>query len=121
MSKRNYTILERNTQAEGSVYRVFVDNTKGFDEFTGNAGNDILPGSTVDIADVKAEFRLRHDGTWEQLRSYAASEEEAAALDEAAAAELLDTLIPDEEVETETESETETENETETETGETEA
>lgn len=98
MAKQKFTVLRRDTQAEGSVYQVFVDNTTGFNSFIGYR-RDILPGSTVDIADAKAEFRLRHDGSWEQIRSYASSAEEAAALEAAAVADMLDTLIPDEEVE----------------------
>lgn len=78
---------------------MLVDNTQGFNSFIGKFGRDILPGSVIDIADVKAEFRLRNDRTWEKFRSYAASEEEAAALEATAVAEILDTMIPDEEIE----------------------
>ena len=95
MRAKKFTILSHERKTNGVLYEVFVDDPEGFAEFVEMHGDEAVPGSTVDIADVKAVFRLRHDGNWEKHESYAASEEEAAALDGAAAELIFDELIPD--------------------------
>ncbi len=96
MSRPTYTVLEKDDRGKRAIYKVLADNAQGFDDFiTNNSG--ILPGSTVDIADYKAIFRLRNDGSWEQLESYGDGELDAAA-QEAAIAEILDGIITDDDI-----------------------
>lgn len=89
MEKRTYTILDRKTRENGVVFTIFVDDTDGFADFEEALGASAAPGSTVDIADLKCVMRLRHDGQWERLSSYAASEAEAEELENAAAEAIL--------------------------------
>ena len=103
MSTTTFTVLSHQKKPNGVLYEIFADNVNGFADFAELHGDTAVPGSTVDIADLKAVFRLRHDGDWEEYESYAASEEEAAALEEAALETILDELIPDEMIETEEE------------------
>ena len=91
MSRPTYTVLEKDDRGKRAIYKVLADNAQGFDDFITNT-DGILPGSTVDIADYKAIFRLRNDGSWEQLESYGEGD---AAAQEAAIADILDGLISD--------------------------
>ena len=100
MSTTTFTVLSHQKKPNGVLYEIFADNVSGFADFVDLHGDTAVPGTTVDIADVKKVFRLRHDGDWEEYESYAASEEEAAALEEAALEEILDELIPDELIDT---------------------
>lgn len=97
MSK-TYTILAHTHKKRGGIYEVLVDDMAGFDEFIMNHA-DALPGSTVDVADFRKVFRLRHDGDWEEFRDYSDGDEAA---EQEAVASVLDDLIPDEETEEET-------------------
>ncbi|MBQ3256451.1 MAG: hypothetical protein IJA67_03450 [Oscillospiraceae bacterium] len=96
MSRPTYTVLEKDDRGKRAIYKVLADNAQGFDDFISSTSG-ILPGSTVDIADYKTVFRLRNDGAWEELESYADGESDAAA-QEAAVAEILDGLISDDEI-----------------------
>lgn len=95
MKSGTYTIQRFDRRLNGTIYEVFADNLTGFDDFVAKYGDTALPGTVIDIADYKAKYRLRNDGNWERFASYAANEEEAAALEEAAAEEILNELIPD--------------------------
>lgn len=92
MKKRKYTILDRKTRENGVVFSIFTDDTDGFADFEEEMGASAAPGSTVDIADLKCVLRLRHDGQWERVSSYAASEAEAEQELEAAEAILAEIL-----------------------------
>ena len=94
MSK-TYTILDQVHKMVGNIYEVLVDNMAGFDNFILEHA-DALPGSTVDVADFRTVFRLRHDGSWEEFRDYSSADEEAK---QEAVATVLEDLIPDEELE----------------------
>ena len=80
MSTPTFTILSHEKKPDGVLYEVFADTVVGFADFIDLHGTTAVPGSTVDIADVKGVFRLRHDGDWEDYQNYADSEEEATAL-----------------------------------------
>lgn len=97
MAKKNYAILAEDGRGKQRLYKVFADDVNGFDGFIADHGDEALPGSTIDIADYKMILRLRNDGNWEQYQDYASAEERAE-IDEAALADVLDGLIPDEEV-----------------------
>lgn len=102
MSRPTFTILEKDDRGKRAIFKVLADNATGFDDFISSTSG-ILPGSTVDIADYKTIFRLRNNGDWEAYENYAADDEEAAALEEAAVASILDDLIPDDAIEDTTE------------------
>lgn len=97
MSRPTFTILEKDDRGKRAIFKVLADSATGFDDFISSTSG-ILPGSTVDIADYKAVFRLRNDGSWEQLESYADDDADAAAAEEAAVADILDGLISDDEI-----------------------
>lgn len=97
MSRPTFTILEKDDRGKRAIFKVLADNATGFDDFISTTSG-ILPGSTVDIADYKAVFRLRNDGSWEFIRSYADEGAVADALQEAAVADILDGLISDDEI-----------------------
>lgn len=107
MSTATFTVLSHQNKPNGVLYEIFADNVAGFADFVDLHGTKAVPGSTVDIADAKAVFRLRHDGEWEDYESYAASDEEAAAIEEAATEYILDELIPDDFIEDTTTEESE--------------
>ena len=97
MNENAYTILRQDRRMKGFIYEVFVDDMAGFDEFTFEQANNILPGSTVDIADLKRVFRLRNDGEWEEYKNYSNSNDPTAE-EEAIVASILDELVSDEEI-----------------------
>lgn len=98
-----FTVLRRENVEHGVVFTVFADNAEGFSAFLAKHLDAAVPGTTVDIADLRTVFRLRHDGNWEVLRSYADSEdEETAAAIDAATEQLLDELLGEEEEEAST-------------------
>ena len=97
MNENAYSILRQDRRMKGFIYEVFVDDMAGFDEFTTEQAENILPGSTVDIADFKRVFRLRNDGEWEEYKNYSNSDDPAAE-EEAAVASILDDLVSDEEI-----------------------
>ena len=82
---------------KGFIYEVFVDDMAGFDEFTFDQAENILPGSIVDIADLKRVFRLRNDREWEEYQNYSGSSESAAE-EEAVVALILDDLVSDDDI-----------------------
>ena len=94
MSRPTYTVLAKDDRGKRAIYKVLADNAQGFDDFISSTSG-ILPGSTVDIADYKTVFRLRNDGSWEQLESYG---EIDAAAQEAMVADILDGIISDEDI-----------------------
>ena len=96
MSRPTYTVLAKDDRGKRAIYKVLADNAQGFDDFISSTSG-ILPGSTVDIADYKTVFRLRNDGAWEELESYADGETDAAA-QEAMVADILDGIISDEDI-----------------------
>lgn len=75
---------------------VFADTVSGMDAFI-QARPNLLPGSTVDIADLKTVFRLRNDGSWEEYRNYSGVEPTEEAQAEAVAM-VLDDIISDEDI-----------------------
>lgn len=97
MNENAYSILRQDRRMKGFIYEVFVDDMAGFDEFTFEQANNILPGSTVDIADLKRVFRLRNDRAWEEYKNYSDSDDPAAE-EEAAVASVLDDLISDDDI-----------------------
>ena len=97
MSK-TYTVLDQTHKMLGGIYSVLVDNMTGFDDFILDHG-DALPGTTVDVADFRMVFRLRHDGSWEELYDYSSGDPEAT---QEAVATVLEDLVPDEELEGQT-------------------
>lgn len=70
MSRPTYTVLAKDDRGKRAIYKVLADNVAGVRDFVVNTSG-ILPGSTVDVADLQAVFRLRNDGKWEQFKSYA--------------------------------------------------
>ena len=92
MSKQTYTILERKNVEHGVVFTVFADNAEGFAAFAAKHLDAAQPGTKVDIADAKCCYRMRNDGTWEILMSYASDISEGKAMAEADLEELNDAL-----------------------------
>lgn len=92
---KQYTILDQTHKMMGSIYAVLVDNMDGFDHFV-LVHADILPGSTVDVADFRMMFRLRHDGSWEELYDYSTGDVQ---VQQEAVASVLDGIIPDDMIE----------------------
>ena len=105
MSKQTYVILDSEVKTllagdgvrRASLYRVFADNPQGLADFVGDY-DDILPGSTVDVDDLKTVYRLRNDGEWVAYRYYGTDAGGLEAAETAAAESILDSMIPDEEV-----------------------
>lgn len=93
-----FTVLERVNVEHGVVFTVFTDNVEGFTAFIEKHIDAAQPGSTVDVADLKAKFRLRHDDTWELLETYGEmNEDTTAAAVEESTLKLLDDLLGEEE------------------------
>lgn len=94
MSKNTYTVLSRNRRADGSVYEILADDLDGFDTFFADAAGDALPGSTVDVADLRKVMRLRNDGYWEEFRAYGKEGGDSAA-ETALVESIVNELVPD--------------------------
>lgn len=94
MSKNTYTVLSRDRRADGSVYEILADDLDGFDAFFADAAGDALPGSTVDVADLRKVMRLRNDGYWEEFRAYGTQGGDSAA-ETARIESIADELVPD--------------------------
>ena len=97
MNEKKYSILRQDRRMKGFIYEVFVDDLAGFDEFTFDQAENILPGTTVDIADLKRVFRLRNDREWEEYQNYSEPDDPAVD-DEAAVAAILDELVSDDDI-----------------------
>lgn len=98
MYEQQFTVLNRTNVEHGVVFHVFCDNAAGFTAFIEKHIDAAEPGSIVDVADLKAKFRLRHDGTWELLESYNDGDDEAvAAAIDANTEMLLDSILGEEE------------------------
>lgn len=102
MSRPTFTIQSRDKRTNGSIFEVLADSAVGFDDFILEYGEEILPGSKVDFADYRRVFRLRNDGSWEEYSSYLAEGTDAEAVEQAAVADILDDLIPDDYIEEDT-------------------
>lgn len=94
MSKNTYTVLSRDRRADGSVYEILADDLDGFDTFFADAAGDALPGSTVDVADLRKVMRLRNDGYWEEFRAYGKEGGDSAA-ETALVESIVNELVPD--------------------------
>lgn len=94
MSKNTYTVLSRDRRADGSVYEILADDLDGFDTFFADAAGDALPGSTVDVADLRKVMRLRNDGYWEEFRAYGKEGSDSAA-ETALVESIVNELVPD--------------------------
>lgn len=97
MYEYKFTVLNRLNVEHGVVFTVFTDNTEGFAAFVEKHKDAMEPGSIVDVADLKAKFRLRHDGEWELLESYGGDAAEVVAAIEEETLQLLDELLGEEE------------------------
>lgn len=105
MNEATYTVLRRTKYPRGTLYTVFADDAEGYADFVEAAeagrgyGENALPGSKVDVADLKTVYRLRNDGTWEEYQSYGTVD---AASETAAETALLNDLLGSDEVESDT-------------------
>lgn len=97
MSKQKFTVLKRTNVEHGVVFKVFTDNAEGFAAFVEKHIDAAEPGTTVDVADLKTVFRLRHDGGWEALSSYGGADEETQQIIDNSTEMLLDSILGEEE------------------------
>lgn len=97
MSKQKFTVLKRTNVEHGVVFKVFTDNAEGFAAFVEKHIDAAEPGTTVDVADLKTVFRLRHDGGWEALNSYGGADAETQQIIDNSTEMLLDSILGEEE------------------------